>query len=87
MPISTIPMPGFGEALEPVWSSDAKGFFVETKTTTGYNLVYVDQAGHAKILRQSPIAIWGVPSRDSKKLAFPGLTVTSNVWVGRTLLP
>ena len=85
--VSTIPVHGFGEVLEPVWSSDAKGFFVETKSTTGYNLVYVDQAGHAKLLRQSPIAIWGVPSRDRKKLAFPGLTVTSNVWVGRTLLP
>jgi len=86
-PLSTIPVPGFGEVREATWSPDAKGFFVETKTTTGYNLLYVDQAGHAKLLRQSPIAIWVVPSRDGKKLAFPGLTVASNVWAGRTLLP
>jgi DNA-binding winged helix-turn-helix (wHTH) protein/WD40 repeat protein len=87
IPTSTIPVPGFGEVLEPTWSSDAKGFFVETKTTSGYDLLYVDLAGHAKLLRQSPIAIWGVPSRDGKKLAFPGVTVASNVWAGRTLLP
>ena len=87
MPPSTIPVPGFGEVREATWSPDAKGFFVETKSTTGYNLLYVDQAGHAKLLRQSPIAIWGIPSRDGKKLAFPGWTVASNVWAGRTLLP
>jgi WD40-like Beta Propeller Repeat len=84
---STIPLPGFGEVCEPTWSSDAKGFFVETKTTTGYDLLYVDLAGHAKLLRQSPIAIWGVPSRDGKKLAFPNVTVASNVRAGRTSLP
>ena len=86
-PPSTIPVRGFGEVCEPTWSADAKGFFVETKTTSGYNLLYVDLAGHAKLLRQSPIAIWGVPSRDGKKLAFPSVTVTSNVWAGRTSLP
>ena len=86
-PPSTIPLPGFGEVCEPTWSPDAKGFFVETKTTIGYDLLYVDLAGHAKLLRQSPIAIWGVASRDGKKLAFPGVTVASNVWAGRTLLP
>jgi DNA-binding winged helix-turn-helix (wHTH) protein/Tol biopolymer transport system component len=84
---STIPVFGFGEVSEATWSPDAKGFFVETKSTTGYNLLYVDRAGHAKLLRQSPISIWGIPSRDGKRLAFPSLTVASNVWVGRTLLP
>jgi DNA-binding winged helix-turn-helix (wHTH) protein len=84
---STISVPGFGEVLEPTWSPDAKGFFVETKTANGYDLLYVDLAGHAKLLRQSPIAIWGVPSRDGKKLAFPSVTVASNVWAGRTSLP
>jgi Tol biopolymer transport system component len=86
-PPSTIPVLGFGEVREATWSTDAKGLFVETKTTSGYNLVYVDLAGHTKLLRQSPIAIWAIPSRDGKKLAFPGLTVASNVWAGRTALP
>lgn len=82
---STIPVLGFGEVRGATWLPDAKGFFVETKTMTGYNLLYVDQAGHAKLLRHNPIAIWGIPSRDGKKLAFP--SVASNVWAGRTLLP
>lgn len=86
-PPSTIPVHGFGEVREATWSTGAKGLFVETKTTRSYNLVYLDLAGHTKLLRQSPIAIWAVPSRDGKKLAFPGLTVSSNVWAGRTALP
>ena len=84
---SAIPVPGFGVVRGVTWASDAKGFFVETKTTTGYDLLYVNRAGHATLLRQSPIAIWGVPSRDGKKLAFPSLTVASNVWAGKTSLP
>ncbi len=86
-PPSTIPVPGFGEVCEATWSPDGKGFFVEAKTMIGYNLLYVDRAGHAKLLRQSPIAIWGISSRDGKKLAFPSLTVASNVWAVRTSLP
>lgn len=86
-PPSTIPVRGFGEVREVTWSTHAEGFFVEAKTTTGYNLVYVDFAGHTKLLLHSPIAIWAIPSRDGRKLAFPVLTVTSNVWVGRTALP
>lgn len=86
-PPSIIPVIGFGEVREATWAPNAKGLFVETNTITGYNLLYVDLAGHAKLLRQSPIAIWGIPSRDGKKLAFPSLTVASNVWVGRTALP
>ena len=86
-PPSTIPVHGFGEVREATWSADAQGLFVETKTTAGYDLVYVNLAARTKLLRQSPIAIWGIPSRDGKKLAFPGLTVASNVWAGRTALP
>lgn len=83
-PISTIPVRGLGSVLESTWAADGKGFYVETKTATGYDLLYVDRAGHTKLLRESPFLIWGIPSRDGKKLAFPGLTVRSNVWVGHT---
>jgi WD40-like Beta Propeller Repeat len=38
IPPSTIPVLGFGEVREATWLPDAKGFFVETKTMTGYNL-------------------------------------------------
>jgi Tol biopolymer transport system component len=84
---SSIPVLGFGTILEPTWSPDGKGLFVESKTVTGYDLLYVDLAGHVRLLRESPIPIWGVPSRDGRKLAFPAQTVSINVWVGPTALP
>jgi dipeptidyl aminopeptidase/acylaminoacyl peptidase len=71
---SSIPVLGFGTILEPTWSPDGKG-------------LYVDLAGHVRLLRESPIPIWGVPSRDGRKLAFPAQTVSINVWVGPTALP
>jgi len=84
--MTTIPVVGFGTMLEPIWSPDGKGFFVELKTAAGYDLLFVDRAGHAKVLRESPIPIWGTPSRDGRKLAFPGETITKNVWVDRISL-
>ena len=81
--ISTIPVRGFGAVLDSTWAPDGKGFYVETKTDTGYDLLYVDRAGRASLVRTSPNLIWGIPSRDGKKLAFPGLTIQRNVWVGR----
>lgn len=82
--VTAIHVQGFGVVRESTWASDGKGFFVETKTASVFDLLYVDRAGHATVLRQSPISIWGVPSRDGKKLAFPGQTVRSNVWIGQT---
>jgi dipeptidyl aminopeptidase/acylaminoacyl peptidase len=84
--LPTIPVRGFGAVREPTWSTDGKGFYVETKTASGFDLLYVDRAGRATVLRQSPNVIWAVPSRDGKKLAFPAPTVRSNVWVGSTSL-
>jgi len=81
--VSTIPVRGFGVVLQSTWAAGGKGFYVETQTATGYDLVYMDRSGHAKLLRTSPTLIWGIPSRDGKKLAFPGLTTRGNVWVGR----
>jgi DNA-binding winged helix-turn-helix (wHTH) protein/Tol biopolymer transport system component len=82
--VTEIPITGFGIVLEPSWSADGKGFFVETNTPTGYDLVYANRAGQASLLRQSPELIWAVPSRDGKKLAFPISFATRNIWVGLT---
>ena len=73
---------GFGTLLGATWSADGKTLFVQSRTDTGYQLLLVDRRGHAKLLRESPIPIWGVPSRDGRKLAFPGPTINTNVWVG-----
>jgi len=68
------------------WAVDGKGFYVQTKNASGFNLLYVDRAGHAILLRQSANSIWAVPSRDGKKLAFPSLTVRRNVWISHSSL-
>jgi hypothetical protein len=85
--ISEISVQGFGTLLGTTWSPDARGFFVESKTASSYNLLYVNRAGHAQLLRQTTIPIWGVPSRDGKRLAFPDQTTNSNVWIGHATLP
>jgi DNA-binding winged helix-turn-helix (wHTH) protein/Tol biopolymer transport system component len=85
---SEIPVTGYGTVLEPTWAPNGKDFFVETHTDTGYNLLYLDHEGHITTLRQSSDLIWAVPSRDGKRLAFPGLTpMNRNVWVGFTHIP
>lgn len=83
-PVAEIPFSGFGIVLQPAWSPDGKGFFVETHTPTGYALVYADRKGHATLLRQSPELIWAAPSRDGKRLAFPLPVLDRNIWVGLT---
>jgi Tol biopolymer transport system component len=81
--VREIAVTGFGTVLEPIWASDGRSFFVETYTTAGYDLVAVDMHGQATLLRQSSELVWGVPSPDGKKIAFPGSTpLNRNVWVG-----
>jgi DNA-binding winged helix-turn-helix (wHTH) protein/Tol biopolymer transport system component len=81
--VREIAVPGFGTVLEPNWASDGHSFLVETYTTAGYDLVSVDVHGQATLLRQSSELVWGVPSPDGKKIAFPGNTpLNRNVWVG-----
>jgi hypothetical protein len=82
-----IPVPGHGTILKPTWSTDARGFYVESKTEIGYSLLYVDLAGHVKVLRDTPNPIWGVPTRDGTKLAFVDQSAGRNVWIGRASTP
>jgi DNA-binding winged helix-turn-helix (wHTH) protein/Tol biopolymer transport system component len=79
-----IPLPGHGIILKPTWSPDARGFYVESKTDIGYSLLYVDRAGEARILRDTQYPVWGVPTRDGKKLAFVDQAASKNVWIGVT---
>jgi hypothetical protein len=64
------------------WAADGNSLFVQSRTDTGYQLLLVNLQGHAKLFRDSTIPIWAVPSRDGKKLAFPGPTINTNVWIG-----
>lgn len=74
-----IPVEGFGALLAARWDVDGRGFFVESRKEAAYNLVYVDREGRAGLLRQSATPIWGIPSHDGAKLAFPEVTFRSNV--------
>jgi DNA-binding winged helix-turn-helix (wHTH) protein/Tol biopolymer transport system component len=82
-----IPLPGYGTILKPTWSPDARGFYVESKNDIGYSLLYVDRAGHAKVLKDTPNPIWGVPTRDGTKLAFVDQSASRNVWIGHASAP
>lgn len=82
-----IPLLGYGTILKPTWSPDARGFYVESKTDIGYSLLYVDRAGHVKVLRDTPNPIWGVPTRDGTKLAFVDQSASKNVWVAQASTP
>ena len=83
-PAMDILVPGYGTILQPTWSPDGRGFYVESKTDIGYCLLYVDRAGHAKVLRETPNPVWGVPTRDGTKLAFVDQSASRNVWVAHT---
>jgi DNA-binding winged helix-turn-helix (wHTH) protein/Tol biopolymer transport system component len=80
--IVDIALPGHGIILKPTWSPDARGFYVESKTDIGYSLLYVDRAGKASVLRDTQYPVWGVPTRDGKKLAFVDQSASKNVWIG-----
>ena len=71
-------MQGFGASLGANWSTDGRGFFVESRTVSGYLLLFVDLSGHVKLLRESRTPIWGAPSHDGTKLAFPWVTFRNN---------
>jgi len=80
--ISEVPVDGFGTLLETTWAADGKSIFVQSRTDTGYQLLLADLKGNAKLLRESAIPIWAVPSRDGKRVAYPAPTINTNAWVG-----
>jgi hypothetical protein len=82
--IVDIPLPGPGIILQPTWSPDARGFYVESKTDIGYSVLYVDRAGNARVPRDTQNPVWGVPTRDGWKLAFVDQSASNNVWIGST---
>lgn len=77
--VDDIHVQGFGALLGANWSTDGRGFFVESRTVSGYLLLFVDLSGHVKLLRESRTPIWGAPSHDGTKLAFPWVTFRNNV--------
>lgn len=81
---SVVPVPGYGTILGASWDAEGKGFFVSAHSNAGYSLLHVDLQGAGTLLKKSVWPIWGVPSWDGKKLAFPAATSgNTNIWIGR----
>jgi len=62
---------------------DSKGLFVNSVTTGGSTLLYIDPAGKPHPLWQlkSSSMCWAIPSRGGKDLAILGQSLNSNLWM------
>jgi serine/threonine protein kinase len=65
------------------WTADGKGLFVSTSITGGTALLHVDLQGNTHLLweQKGGVVTWGVPSPDGRKVAMPGNTQDSNMWM------
>lgn len=68
------------------WSPDGKGMYCGSVSAQGRSiLLYVDLAGHARVLWQHKLgagsSLWGVPSPDARYLAMGADVSNSNVWL------
>ncbi|WP_157477485.1 winged helix-turn-helix domain-containing protein [Granulicella tundricola] len=81
---SELPLVGHGALLGSNWAADGRSLFVQCRTRDGFELVNLDMVGHVKVLRKSSVPLWGIPSRDGKKIAFPDRTNSNNVWASDT---
>jgi DNA-binding winged helix-turn-helix (wHTH) protein len=77
---SELPLRGHGTLWGSNWAADGRSLFVECRTKDGFELVNLDLGGKAVVLRKSSVTLWGIPSRDGKKLTFPDRTSSNNVW-------
>jgi DNA-binding winged helix-turn-helix (wHTH) protein/Tol biopolymer transport system component len=72
---------GVGALSGISWSADGKGWYVAANTGVGDLLLYVDGEGQSRVLRETPLSTWAVPSPDGEKLAFVDEVVDSNAWL------
>jgi len=74
-------VPGLANLRGVHWSAGDGGWFVSATVPTGVALLYVDRnSGRATLLREVPVATWGVPSPNGRHLAFAGQELRSNFW-------
>lgn len=79
-----LPLRGHGTVLGSSWAADGRSLFVECRTKDGFELVNLDLTGRITLLRKSSVPMWGIPSRDGKRIAFPDRTSSNNVWASDT---
>jgi len=75
-----IPFEGYGTVLGVNWATDNRSLFVQCRTEKGSQLIYRDFAGNKTLLPESSLLLWAVPSPDGRRIAFPGRTISRNVW-------
>lgn len=80
----TEPLLSHGAPLGAEWTQDGKDLFVETRTGSDLELLYLSHDGRTQVLRKAPSVIWAVPSPDGARIAFPEYITNSNVWVSDT---
>jgi hypothetical protein len=64
------------------WAANGAGWYAVEITPLGVVMFFVDADGaHSWELLRSSFALWAVPSRDGRKIAFPQDTPWSNVYL------
>ncbi len=81
----TIALNGLKSLNGVTWTADGKGWYISVRTTVGHRLYYADLAGHTSEMQvESMLPMYVAPSPDGHRAAFPGQTVSSNVWIFST---
>ena len=65
------------------FAADSEGLFVNSVTTGGSTLLYIDLAGsvHPLLQQKSTFQSWAIPSRDGQHVAIMGQTISANLWM------
>jgi Tol biopolymer transport system component len=73
-----------GSALQSIdWSADGQGWYVSSASAEGARILYVDERGQARTVKQQPRSFgsWAIPSPDGKRLAIVEWSAAQNVWM------
>jgi len=77
--VTDLPVDGFGTVLGANWAPSQHGLFVGARAQNEYSLLYTGLNGQTRLLHSQDSLIFGVPSRDGRRVAFPALTSRTNV--------
>jgi hypothetical protein len=73
-------VPGLGGLLGLAADANNNGWFASATSSRGVKLLHIDRDGRFQVLRECPIATWGLPSPDGRRLAFVDQAAYSNFW-------
>ncbi|HYP14501.1 MAG TPA: hypothetical protein VEQ63_11305, partial [Bryobacteraceae bacterium] len=73
-------VPGLASLYNIRWDTRDQGWYASVRVPSGVVLTYIHRDGRFVNLRAEPLATWGVPAPDGKRLAFLGQDVETNFW-------